>query len=117
MIKRITKSRQTIQLFFGIVLSAFVLIQAVHAESGWQEAQEHSDQTDSETGSDASVSLPQTIPNSVSQINLAFDSYLLDEVTFSTGTDERKTSAALIAPRVHRAIRVLLRKIISPNAP
>ncbi|MEP5613639.1 MAG: hypothetical protein ABJP45_15415 [Cyclobacteriaceae bacterium] len=105
------------QLFFGIALSAFVLLQAMHMDAYEEDSQEQSDKTDSEAGSETSISLPQTIPNSASQINLGFDSYLLDEVTHSKETTEKSISSRLIVPRVHRAIQVLLRKIVSPNAP
>jgi len=117
MIKSLKISRQTMQLFFGIVLSAFVLLQAMHVDAYQEDSQEQSDKTDSETGSETSISLPQTIPNSASQINLGFDSYLLNEVTHGTEINEKSISSKLIVPRVHRAIQVLLRKIVSPNAP
>lgn len=117
MIKRVSISRQTLQLFCGIALSVLVLVQAAYPVSYQEDSQEQSDSKDSETGSETSVLLPQTIPNSASQINLGFDSYLLDEVTHNENTNENSISSALIVPRVHKAIRVLLRKIVSPNAP
>ena len=117
MIKSISISRKTLELFCGITLSLFVLLQAVYPVSYEEDSQEQSDSKDSEAGSETTVSLPQTIPNSASQINLGFDSYLLDEFTHSEETSETSISSALIVPRVHKAIRVLLNKIVSPNAP
>ncbi len=117
MIRKVLISHKRMQLVIGVLLSAFVFLQAIHTESNWDNRQEQQDQTDSNTDSETSVSLPQTIPNSATQINLEFDSYLLDEVIFEEENNKKSTSAELITPRIHKAIRILLKRIITPNAP
>lgn len=117
MIKKVLISQKRMHLIVGVLLSAFVCLQAIHAESNWEDAQELHDQTDSKTDSEASISLPQTIPNSASQINLGFDSYLLDEVTFQEENNQKTTPSELVTPRIHKAIRILLKRIVTPNAP
>ncbi len=117
MIRKLLISRKTILLFLGVALSAFLSLQVIHAESHKGDVQEQTDPKDDKTGSETTISLSQTIPNSASQINLGFDSYLLDEVTFSINNNEKPAVSELIKPRVHKAIRILLRKIVTPNAP
>lgn len=120
MIKKINISRQNVHLFFGILLSVFVLVQSAQVTSIAENSAEQTDQTDqkeTEKNADVTVSQTQAIANSPSQINISFDSYLLDVVTFKEEKDEKKSVYQQVVPRVNNAIRVLLNKIISPNAP
>ncbi len=112
-------SGKRLQLILGVLLSTFVLLQAIHTEPTWMDAQEQQDQADSstDTDSESTVSLTQAIPNSASQINLAFESYLLNEVGFEEESKKKITSSELIKPRIHKAIRILLNRIVTPNAP
>ncbi|MEQ9403162.1 MAG: hypothetical protein RIM99_06245 [Cyclobacteriaceae bacterium] len=117
MLKKTYISKQTVQLFFGIILSVFVLTQSVQVATITTDIEKQTDQSESEKEAEASVVQSQAITNSTSQISLGFDSYLLDEVTFQEEESRRKISSELLIPTVHKAIWVLLRKIISPNAP
>lgn len=117
MIKKVLISKNVLHILFGTVLSAFILLQAIHTHDSWVDPQEQSDQSDSEAESETSFLLPQTIPNTATQINLGFDSYLLDEVELDDNSNARFSTSELIAPRIHKAIKVLLMKIVTPNAP
>lgn len=117
MIKNIRITHKSIQLFLGMALGVLVLMQAVHSSTYHSDVQEQQDQKGSEKNTESTLSVSQAIPNTTSQISLSFDSYLLDEVTFSEKNDVNSTTSDLIVSRIHKAMRVILISIVSPNAP
>lgn len=117
MIKKTHIPRQNVHLFFGILLSIFVLVQSSQIAPLPQDTREQADQKETEKEATTTVSQAQAITNSPSQINVSFDFYLFDVVTFKKEEDGKKAVYKLAVPSVNNAIRVLLRKIISPNAP
>jgi hypothetical protein len=117
MFKKKNIATKNLYLIFGILISAIVLLQAAHVTTYEIDGQEQSDQTESNEEAEIAISPSQAIPNSTSQINLGFDSYLLNEVTFNEEVDEKSSITDLIVPSVHKAIQVLLARIVSPNAP
>ena len=76
--------------------------------------QEQSDDTGEES---QQLTLNEAVPFSVPQINLDFQSFLLEEVNFEEETEEKSTGLEAWAPAAQKALKVLLRRIISPNAP
>lgn len=110
-------SRQFVHLLFGIFLGTFVLLQAVYVPPVSVDQQEQQDKKDAESEEKATVSQSQAVPNSSSQINLGFDSYLLEEVSHNEEDEDKMARSQPTIPGVRKAVRVLLRKIISPNAP
>ena len=117
MIKKSYISKQNMHLSLGVILSVFVLLQSVRISSVETDNKEQTDKKSSEKEAQASFSKAQAITNSSSQISLDFDSYLLNEVTFKKERNDKKSSTELLIQRIHKAIQILLRKIISPNAP
>lgn len=117
MIKKPNISRHNLHLFFGIILSVFVLVQSSVVAPLPTENQEQTDQKETEKEPTATVSKAQAIANSLSQINVSFDSYLLDVLTFTEAVDAKKSEYNLVVSGVNNAVRVLFGKIISPNAP
>lgn len=112
-------SKQSIQLIFGVVLGGLVLLQSLHVTAGYIEVHDETGQKDkdSESAPETTISYSQAITNTSLQLNLEFESYLLNVVSFKEEENEKKTSTKFLAPSARKAIRILLRKIISPNAP
>ncbi len=115
--RQINISKHSPHLTLGILLGAFVFVQPAYIIPQIEDKQGQNDEKEAEHDSESTVSQSQAIQNSSSQINLEFESYLLDEVTFKEEEDDKVSSADLVIPSIHTAIRILLRKIISPNAP
>lgn len=82
-------------------------------------AQPHPDtQEQSDTGEDAQL-VTQTIavPSSSLQINLDYQSYLLAEVFYQDEDEEKAPQVTLSLSSVQKVLKILFRRIISPNAP
>ena len=110
-------SKKTANLFFGIGISLLVTLQAIYAPSYLDVQPDKTEQGEESHSQESTVSSTQAIPNSSSQINVGFDSYLLEEVTFDEEGEENHGSGKVVTTRLHKAMRVLLQRIISPNAP
>ena len=97
------------------MIAFFVLSQAVisNVETD-KDNQEQSDATDQE---EQVVAQNIAIPSSSLQINLDYQSYLLEEVFYQTQDEENANTSDLILPTTQKALKILFRRIISPNAP
>ncbi len=97
------------------MMAFFVLTQAVVVEQ--QLVENKKEQADSDKSDHQQVAETIAIPSSSVQISLDYQSYLLGEV-FSKEDEERNQadSKELFFP-TPKAIMVILRRIISPNAP
>ncbi len=113
---RFNISKENGHLLFGILLGAFVLVHSIQAITPTQDQQQQTEQSENDDQKEVTVSQTQALPQ-VGQISLDFESYLLGEVTFREEKVSEKSVAGLIIPSTRKAIRVLLLKIISPNAP
>lgn len=103
-------------ILMGSLLGFAILIQSVQIAVPAKDNQEQASE-DSNKEVESTISQAEAIPGSSSQITLGFDSYLLDEVNFKEVEDENRTTTNKIVASTSKAFRVLLRKIISPNAP
>lgn len=62
------------------------------------------------------IKVTEAVQSTVS-INLTFQSFLLDELILEDDTDEHEPSSEPFYNAVQKRIKILLRRIISPNAP
>lgn len=92
----------------------FVLTQATIVPKQASDKQEQSDKEHKEV---QQVIKPAAIPSSSLQINLDYQSYLLEEVFYQDQEKENAPVEKLILPSVQKALKVIFRRIISPNAP
>lgn len=100
---------------FGVVLALFVLTQAAIVPD--QIVPDKQEKNDSQEESEQQIAKAAAVPSSSFQINLDYQSYLLNEVFFQ---DQEKSKTPVIKrfiPNVQKALKVLFRRIISPNAP
>ncbi|MEO9872831.1 hypothetical protein [Ekhidna sp.] len=106
-----TKFSQTV---FGFVIALFVLTQAVIVteENKENPEQEQSDKTENQQVGEAIA-----IPASSLQLNLDYQSYLVEEVFFQNENEENAPIVKSILPSAQKALKILFRRIISPNAP
>ena len=77
--------------------------------------QEQSDQE--EQDEKQQVSSNHAVPSSSLQFNLDYQSYLLAEVIYQEDSEETNEASDELFPTIQKALHVILRRIISPNAP
>lgn len=109
-------SKGTIQITLGLLIGLFVLTQTV-VPSIQHEKTEQTEQSSEEENSYQELKLSDAIPSSSLQINLDFQSFLLEEVTMSDDNEDGRALSELALPSAQKALKVLFRRIISPNAP
>ncbi|MEM6829675.1 MAG: hypothetical protein AAGA66_06010 [Bacteroidota bacterium] len=83
------------------------------------QADEDTEQESDGANSEEKVSVvqPEAIPNSTSSVSLEASTYLLEELEYMEASDEETNSFQQVVQRIQKAIKILFRKIISPNAP
>ena len=96
------------------MLALFVLTQAAIVPEQVPDKQE---QSDSEEKNEQQITKPAAVPSSSIEINLGYQSYLLTEVFYSDQEQEKAPIVKLLVPSAQKALKVLFRRIISPNAP
>ncbi|WP_420576311.1 hypothetical protein [Ekhidna sp.] len=116
MLKKNFISNKIFQTVFGLVLALFVLTQAVYVPEQSHDKQEQSD-SDHEDQEVQQLSKTAAVPTSSFQINLDYQSYLLNEVFFQDEGEDKSPSVEYILPSAQKALKILFRNIISPNAP
>lgn len=84
------------------------------ASTAFENAKEQSELPDK---ANQEIQLADAVPSASSQVNLDFQSFLLKEVAFIEAAEVQKSSVDLFVSSAQKALRVLLQKIISPNAP
>lgn len=102
------------QVTFGVAMALFVLTQAVIVPDQETDKQE---QTDNENEEVQQFSKVTAVPSSSLQINLDYQSYLLTEVFYQDEQENNTPVEKLILPTTQKALKILFRQIISPNAP
>ena len=104
-----------IQAVFGVLLALFVLTQAAIVPD--QVAPDEQEQSDAKEGNAQQITKAAAVPSSSFQINLDYQSYLLNEVFFQDEENDKTPIAELLVPNAQKALKILFRRIISPNAP
>jgi len=104
---------------FGILLALFVLTQAVYVPMQVADSYEQQGTSDTEDDTQEPQQLTKTaaLPSSLLQLNLGYQSYLLNEVFFFLEDEEKPTTFKQILPATQKALKILFQRIISPNAP
>ena len=115
--KQLFISEKNIRLIIGMLLGFFVLTQSVYdVPSNTADSQEQSAEDTANDLPDNVITQSKALTSS-SQIELGFESYLLDERSFDEEQQGKVIPHELIAPRIHKAIRILFSRVIAPNAP
>ncbi|WP_436517933.1 hypothetical protein [Ekhidna sp. To15] len=96
------------------MLALFVLTQAAIVPEQVADKQE---QTDTEEDEVQQITKSAAVQSSSIQINLDYQSYLLTEVFYQDREKEKVPDVKLLVPSAQKALKVLFRSIISPNAP
>ncbi|MEP1035588.1 hypothetical protein [Ekhidna sp.] len=102
------------QATFGIMLALFVLTQAAIVP---EQISDNQEQADSEENEAQLITKSAAVPSSSFHINLDYQSYLLTEVFYQDLEREKVPFVKLQVPSALKALKVLFRQIISPNAP
>lgn len=107
----------SLQLVFGFFMALIVLTQSVHVPSGEVDAQEQESSDEEKGQGKIEIVQSKALPGNSLQISLEFPSYLLEEVRYQTDKAGGDYSSEHVIERIQKAIKILFRKIISPNAP
>ena len=109
-------SQRALQALLGLFIGFVVLAQNTISVQNQQnnDAQEQSEGDQSE---EKQLVLSEAVPSSSLQINLDFQSFLLEEVTLDEEGEEQKASVKEWLPSAQKALKILFQRIISPNAP
>lgn len=110
-----TISKPYIQLAFGLVLGLFVLSQSAAYSINTQTEEVKEEQKSKEGNTEQYIKLADAVPSSSTQINIDYQSFLLEELTLDD-VDEEPKPVRFDIP-LGKALKVLFRQIISPNAP
>ncbi len=102
------------QAIFGIMMAFFVLTQAAIVPDQVSDKQE---QTENGEGEEQQIAQLTAVPSSSLQINLDYQSYLLTEVFYQDLKKINFPGTKLILPSTQKALKVIFRRIITPNAP
>ncbi|MEM0940859.1 MAG: hypothetical protein AAGI25_13850 [Bacteroidota bacterium] len=106
---------QRAQLLIGLLIGLFVLTQT-SITSGEHTTKDNQEESNSSSTTEQ-TKVSEAITSSGLQINLGFQSFLLQELVRDIkGMDTKSSLEALISP-MKEVLNVLLRRIISPNAP
>lgn len=97
------------------MLALFVLTQAAIVPD--QIVPDKQEQSDAQEGSEQQITKAAAVPTSSFQINLDYQSYLLNEVFFQDREEGKTPVVKRLVPNAQKALKVLFRRIISPNAP
>ncbi|NQZ75869.1 MAG: hypothetical protein HRT61_07110 [Ekhidna sp.] len=103
-----------IHTIFGVMIALFVLTQAVLVH---EQVEDRTEQSDTENEGQQQISKAAVSHSSSLQLNLDYQSYLLSEVFYQESIDEEAPISYKIASTFEKALRVIFRQIISPNAP
>ena len=101
----------------GLLVGLFVLMQTtVVPEAPSNNDQQEQSESDTDS-SNEQTSISEAVPTSGSQIYLGYQSILLQVVTTAEDKEDNGTILEKVVPTTHKALKVLFRRIISPNAP
>lgn len=96
-------------------MGVFVLSQSVYLKAEIQK--DGQEQSDEKTPESTQVVTNEAVTSTSSQINLGFQSYLLEEIIQSEGSQKKTIFQEYFLPSVNKALKVLLSRIVAPNAP
>lgn len=96
------------------MIGLFVLTQAAIIP---EKAVDKQEQSDTESQENQQITKPAAVPSSSIQFNLDYQSYLLEEVFYKDEETENAPVVKQILPSAQKALKILFRQIISPNAP
>lgn len=103
-------------LAIWLLLSGANMILMPRTDFDASDAVETSEETKDPDRQNVILKVTEAVQSTVS-INLSFQSFLMDEFTLEDDEDEHKPSAEPFYNAVQKRIKILLRRIISPNAP
>lgn len=96
------------------MIGLFVLTQSVLVNEQITDSQE---QSDTENEDKQQITKPNVALSTSLQINLDYQSYLVTEVFYQDVENKKTPLRTQIIPTLEKALKVLFRQIISPNAP
>ncbi|MEQ9007648.1 MAG: hypothetical protein RLP12_07175 [Ekhidna sp.] len=82
-----------------------------------EQIEDKQEQSDTENSEKQQISKSAAVPSSSLQINLDYQSYLLNEVFYQDLEDEKNPVVKQCLSSAQKALKILFRRIISPNAP
>ena len=110
-------STQSLQLLVGLLIGLFVLSQSTITTSNF-DREDSQEQSQSESKhSDEKATVSEAVPSNGPQVNLGFQSILLQEFIQGEPVDEKGVILGKIAITSQKALKVLSRRFIAPNAP
>ena len=111
-----TISKTSIQLVIGLILGTFVISQSTLYSVNAQAEEVKKEQKSDEGDKEQYLTLTNAIPSTPTQINLNYQSFLLEELYREEENESTNKTIRFDIP-LGKALKVLFRQIISPNAP
>jgi len=107
-------SKKLIQVLIGIFIGAFIL--TVSTVNVTYESKKDTKEQSSSGERELQITRAEAITSSPGQINVEFQSFLLEEVVF-VKDDDLKKPVDILGDYTQKVFKILFRSIISPNAP
>lgn len=102
----------------GVLVGLLVLTQTtVNTYSQAEKSEDKKEHSDTDSSQSEQVTISEAVPTSGSQINLGFQSILLQKLVLDEETEGQGSVIEKLVPTTQKALKVLFRKIIAPNAP
>lgn len=114
---RSTISNKFLKIAIGLIVGLFVLTQTVIYSTPDTSNDPSKEQSDVPENGKQQLSLSEAVPSAITQINLDFQSFLIEEVEFDDDNSEVESPAKELISLSNKALKIILRRIISPNAP
>ncbi len=110
-------STQYIHTIFGVLVALFVLTHAVALDRQIEKSKDSQEQKKSKESDSQQVTEAVAIASASPQLSLDYQSYCLGEVFTKDQNENIQTDIKNVLNVTQKAIGVILRRIISPNAP
>lgn len=109
-------SKQTLQLLMGVLVGFYVLTQTTVTTHVIAAQDQQEQESEKETSTDQ-LTISEAVTLSGSQINLGFQSILLEEVAQDQEVKNQGSLLDGITLATQKALKILFSRIISTNAP
>lgn len=99
----------------GVLIGVFVLTQTTVPTQA-KPGQDQHEESDKQTSNDQ-LTISEAVTSSGMQLNLGFQSILLQEVHTDEEAEDQSSLIERLIPSSQKALKILFRRIISTNAP
>lgn len=108
-------SKLALQIVLGLFVGTFILTQSIYLKPEIQKDQQ--EQSGEDIPESTQIVTSKAVTSSSLQLNLGFQSYLLEEIFQTEDGQEKAHLQDGFISTANKALKVLLSRIIAPNAP